>query len=318
MKTLLCGLMMSASLLVASPVFAISDANKPPRPSVGLALGSGGAVGLAHIAMLQVFDDLGIKPDRITGTSIGAVIGALYAAGLRAAEIRDIFDEFGGSRLDALSRLIQLDTESAVTEILQVDIGEGGLIDSSGFLSFLAEKIEARMFEDLVIPLEVVATDYWTGETVILRQGDLFAAIEASMAVPGLFSPVRRGTMLLVDGGASNPLPYDLLTGRHDLIVAIDVTGSRAPEENDRLGFTDVFFSTLEIMQQSIITEKLRRHRPDIYIKPETSNIRLLEFNRIETILHQSRPSAENLRRQLREFLDDKSAENDRTQPADR
>lgn len=271
--------------------------------SIGLALGSGGAGGLAHIAMLGVFDDLGIQPDRITGSSIGAVIGALYAAGLDAEAIEDIFDDFGGSNLDALSHMMRPNAELGLTDLLRIGLGDGGLIDSSGFLDFIAGKIEARDFADLKIPLEVVATDYWTGEMTILDSGDLFMAIKASMAVPGLFAPVKVGDKLLIDGGTSNPLPYDILVDRYDLVVAIDVSGARKRIHDKQPSITEMLFSTFEIMQQSIITSRRLNGDGDIYIKPNTEGIRLLHFNRIETILKQAKPAAAELREKLVEHL---------------
>ena len=303
-STDLCFALLFASVLLTAPgqvVGAVNDAPPPPWPSIGLALGSGGAGGLAHIAMLQVFDDLSIRPDRIAGTSIGAVIGALYAAGLSAQQIRDIFAEFGGSSLDALSRLADPDAGLTFADLVEIDIDNGGLIDSGGFLDFLAEKIEARTFAELEIPLEIVATDYWSGQTVVLKEGDLFAAIGASMAVPGLFAPVPRGEQLLIDGGTSDPLPFDLLEGRHALIVAIDVSGSRRDGGQDEVEWNRLVFSTFEIMQQSIIAARMRAWKPDIYIKPDTRGVRLLHFNRIDRILEQAGPAARTLKQQLLE-----------------
>lgn len=275
------------------------QSNLPAKKSIGVALGSGGAAGLAHIAMLQVFDELQVKPDRIVGTSIGAVIGTLYAAGLNAKEIHDIFAEFGGSELDALSKLVQPDKSLEFGKMLLVDFGEGGLLDPDGFLDYLAEKIEARTFSDLAIPLEVVATDYWTGNSIVLKEGDLFTAVKASMAVPGLFSPVQLGKRLLIDGGTSNPLPFDLLVKRHELTIAIDVTGSRKNRGNKQTDWMEMFFSTFEIMQQSIIVVRKENNRPDIYIKPDIQNVRLLHFNRIDSIMEQAAPAAKQLRKEL-------------------
>jgi NTE family protein len=273
---------------------------EPGHPSIGLALGSGGAGGLAHIAMLQVFDDLGIKPKRIAGTSIGAIIGALYASGLSAIEIRDIFDDFAGSSLDVLSELMGDDIDLEIRDLLNIDISRGGLLDPSGFLRFLGSKTNVTTFAELEIPLSVVATDYWTGETVVLESGDLFDAIRASMAVPGLFPPVGHEDRLLIDGGTSNPLPWDQLTTCCDLTVAIDVSGSRTRSKDGQAALLDLLFNTFEIMQQSVIAERIRHSRPDIYIKPDIRGIRLLHFNRIETILEQAEPAA----RELREAMD--------------
>lgn len=272
--------------------------------SIGLALGSGGASGLAHIAMLQVFDDLGIRPQMIAGTSIGAVIGALYASGLSAKEIRAIFDEFGGSSLDAMSALMDDDVGLDLGNLLAIDMSNGGLIDQSGFLQFLASKTTAKTFADLEIPLKVIATDYWSGETIVLDRGDLFEAVEGSMAVPGLFAPLKRDQRLLIDGGTSDPLPWNHLSGCCDLIVAVDVSGSRHRSDDGRAPLLDVLFNTFEIMQQSIVAEKMRHGAPDIYIKPELSGIRLLHFNRIKTILEQAEPAARQLRDAIEQRLD--------------
>lgn len=289
-------------MLLALPVcIAASADDEPERPSIGLALGSGGAGGLAHIAMLEVFDDLEVKPDVIAGSSIGAVVGALYAAGLSAKEIGDIFDDFGGSNLDALSGL--MDNDLRLWDLLRLDLNNGGLFDAQGFIDFIAGKVEARTFEDLEIPLLVVATDYWSGDAVILDEGDLFNAVKASMAVPGLFSPVQEGDRLLLDGGMANPLPFDVLYDRCDLIVAVDVTSTRSATDGDDPDVLDLLFSTFEIMQQSIISARMRSIEPDIVIRPDTSDIRLLHFNRIETILEKAAPAAEDLRQQLAEAL---------------
>jgi len=273
------------------------QAGASERPTLGLALGSGGANGLAHIAVLQVFDELEIVPDRITGTSIGAVIGGLYAAGLSAEEILDIFDDVAGSPLDALSGLAGSELE--VMDLLQLGLSDGGLFDSGGFLRFLAGHTEARRFDDLRIPLSVVATDYWSGDSVVIEEGPLFAAIEASMAVPGLFKPVHRGDQLLIDGGTSNPLPYDLLMEEMDLVIAVDVSGSRNPDSEPEPGITDLLFKTFSIMQQSLIRQALERQPPHLYLRPEATGVRLLHFNRIHEVLAQSEAATGELRDQL-------------------
>jgi NTE family protein len=240
-----------------------------------------------------------MRPARIGGTSIGAVIGPLYAAGLSADEIEAIFDEFAGSELDAMTAIVR--SELGAADILRSGLGNGGVLDSSGFLELLAGHVEARTFEELSIPLSVVATDFWSGEPVIIEQGDLFTAIEASMAVPGLFQPVRQGDRLLVDGGLSKPLPFDLFPPGRQRVVAIDVSGSRDNSEGEA-NLTDLLFKTFELMQQSIIREMRRRHEPDLYLKPDTGGIRLLHFNRLHDILAGAQPAAETLRRRLLEW----------------
>lgn len=268
-------------------------------PETGLALGSGGAGGLSHIAMLRVYDELGIRPKRIVGTSVGAVMGALYAAGLDADEIEAIFRAFAGSELDALSGIVQSDI--GIADVFNSGLENGGLIDPSGFLDFLAGHVEARRFSDLDIPLTVVATDFWSGEPLMINEGDLFEAIQASIAVPGLFEPVRRDGLLLVDGGTSKPLPFDLLLGEVDKVIAVDVSGNREPNgENGNA--LNLLFKTFELMQQSIIRETRARHEPDLYIRVNTSGVRLLELYRLELILEQAEPAAEELREKLLEW----------------
>jgi len=146
-----------------------------------------------------------------------------------------------------------------------------------------------------------VATDYWSGDMITLDSGDLFTAIKASMAVPGLFSPVTRNDLLLIDGGTSNPLPYDLLSEHSELVVAVDVSGSRSREEHDSPELLELLFSTFEVMQQSIIRARMEHSEPDLYLQPDTSGVRLLHFNRLETIEEQAESAAGKLRDWLQE-----------------
>ncbi|WP_019624146.1 patatin-like phospholipase family protein [Thioalkalivibrio thiocyanoxidans] len=275
-------------------------------PTIGLALGSGGAGGLAHIAILQAFDDLGLQPDHIAGTSIGAIIGGLYAAGLSAEEILDIFDDFAGSEMDALSRLARSDLE--LFELIPLRLGRNALLDADTFLRFLAEHTPARSFDELRIPLTVVATDYWTSQTVALQEGELFPAIAASMAVPGLFEPVPADDgRLLIDGGASNPLPYDLLQDKADIVIAVDVSGAWNASDRPQPGLTDLLFKTFSVMQKSLIREMIKRERPDLYLTPDTGGAQLLHFNRIHLILDAAQPSADELRHYLKDRRPDHS-----------
>lgn len=289
---LLAGTLLMSTASVAEPASGAAS-----RPTIGLALGSGGANGLAHIAILQVFDELEIVPDRIAGTSIGAVIGGLYAAGLSAEEILDIFDDVAGSPLDALSGLAA--SEVQLTELVPFGRSDAGLLDSGAFLRFLAAHTEIRTFDELRIPLTVVATDYWAADSVLLDSGRLFTAIEASMAVPGLFTPVHRDGLLLIDGGTSKPLPFDLLHDKVDLVIAVDVSGSHEPDSGQSIGLTDMLFNSFKIMQQTMIRQALRQRPPDIYIKPETRGVRLLHFHRIHEILKQAESAAGRLRERL-------------------
>lgn len=292
-----------ACSLWVTPTIATADERNPLPHEIGLALGSGGATGLAHIAMLRVFDDLDIQPDRIVGSSIGTVIGGLYAAGLSANEILDIFDDFAGSELNALTGLARSDIR--LLDLIPLRLGRNALMDSGEFLRLLAAHTDARDFGDLGIPFAVVATDLHTGESVVIDEGNLFQAIEASMAVPGLFEPVRGDDgRYLIDGGASNPLPYNLLQNGHDYVIAVDVSGTGAHNDTASLGITDILFKSFSIMQSSIIRHMIRLDPPDLYLAPDTGTIRLLHFNRIDEIMANAEPAAEELRAALTALRD--------------
>ncbi|MFP4236605.1 MAG: patatin-like phospholipase family protein [Desulfonatronovibrio sp.] len=296
----------SAAGLVLAPLntSARSDeSSSSDRPSIGLALGSGGASGLAHIVMLEVFDELDIKPSIIAGSSIGSIIGALYASGLSGKEIRDIVLQFSGSDMEAFRTLIQGDSGLELMDLLKVDLDAGGLLDTQGFLNFLKEKIRVNTFEDLPIPLVVAAADYWKQKQVVIDSGDIVQAVKASMAVPGLFAPVAWQDRLLVDGGTVNPLPYDLVADKCDVVVAIDVSGGITPKKRDKPNFSDSLFNSFDIMQQAIIHQKLKYQQPDIYIRPEIKDIRMLHFHRSPEIFEQAAPAAGELRNKLDKLL---------------
>lgn len=286
----------AAGLLLLSSMVS-ADQCEPPR--IGLALGSGGAGGLAHIAMLEVFEELELRLSGVAGTSIGGIIGALHAAGLESSEIRALFREFGDSALNPFSGLLTDNGAPGFQELLEIDLANGSFIDSSGFIEFIGGKFEARSFAELDTPLAIVATDYWSGEAHVFREGELLAAVQASMAVPGVFAPVEFEDKLLIDGGASNPLPLDLLEDV-DIVVAIDVSGTRREARDGKPNITDLLFSTFEIMQQSIVRERAEHTVPDIYIKPELPGIRLLHFDRVDRVVELAKNSAEKLRAELK------------------
>jgi len=270
---------------------------------IGIALGGGGARGLAHVLMLEVLDELNIRPHRIAGTSIGAIMGALYASGMPGYEIRKLIDRLTVAEDESwLSSLFEEEI-GRWWNIIELQLGRGGLITTSAFAKVLQEELGVTRFNELKIPLMVVATDFWSRKQVVFRKGELLPAIQASMAVPGLFSPVQHKGKVLVDGGLVNPVPYDLLFDDCDVVVAIDVLGERTPEmENGEPTYFETTFNTYQIMQASIMDEKLKHQPPDIYIRPELENIRVLEFNRVDEIYAQSKSARNKLKRSLRRY----------------
>jgi len=293
-------------LLFTGAALLLAACGEGPRgrlPRIGLALGGGGAKGLAHIPMLEALDELGIRPYRIAGTSIGAIIGALYAAGKSGVEIRGLVEQFLISDQDIAKKWFPLPRSLRWLEFIDPSAQEGGLLDSDDFIRYLGETMTARRFEDLGIPLRVMAADLWSGEPVVLDSGDLLPALQASMALPGVFPPVKLNGRELVDGGVANPLPYDLLTRDCDLVIAIDVSGDRSPVDGEELSFLGVLFHSFQIMGRNILAEKLKKRRPDIYIRPVIENVRVLEFYKAKQVFTDAMPARMELTRSLTKLL---------------
>ena len=294
-------LVLAAAGYVLASLPAAGAESPEQNKTVGIALGGGGARGLAHVEMLTVLDELGIKPRLIAGTSMGAVMGALYASGHSAAQIKSIVN-------DALAR------ESSSTgffhkELLEwihlVDpaINQETLLSSGDFIAFLHDQIGPRTFADLKIPLLVVAADIQRREQVILHEHELIPALEASIAFPGLFSPVVLNDRVLVDGGIVNPVPYDLLIGHCDITIAVDVAGRRTVAPNPNPAFFEVISESFQTMENSILQAKMKVQPPNIYVKPDLIDIHLLDFGKAQEIYRQARPAQAELRRSLQKLL---------------
>lgn len=271
--------------------------------TIGLALGGGGAKGLAHIPMLEVLDDLGLRPHRITGTSIGAIIGALYASGISGTRIREGVARMVLSKGDGFREALKKKDVLKWFEFLDLDFRRGGVFKGDRFIEFLYESMGAATFEELEIPLQLVATDFWTSEQVVICQGDLLSAVKASMGLPGVFTPVEREGRVLIDGGAVNPVPHDLLLEDCDVTLAIDVMGYRRPGKHTIPNMVDAVLGTFDIMQNSIIAGKNRRCPPDIYIRPDIQGVDMLEFYKADRIYEQAEPAQKELRAKLGHIL---------------
>ena len=268
-------------------------------PRIGLALGGGGARGLAHIPALQAFDDLGLKPCLIAGTSIGGIFGAAYAAGRPAADIRRAVEAITVDDPNGRSRL-RLPRKFGWLDLLSLDLGRGSLVGVDKFLEQYMNAIGVKTFEELEIPLRLVAGEYWSHEEIVFERGDLAKAVRASMSLPGVFHPVVDEDRVYVDGGCVNPVPFDLLSGRCDVTVAVDVVGQRGGHPGEIPNLVDSIFNTFQIMGRSITREKRRRFPPTIYIEPRILDVGLLEFHRAAEIF----ASADRAREELRSDLE--------------
>lgn len=263
------------------------------QPRIGLVLGSGGARGLAHIIAFETFDRLGIKPVEIAGASIGAVLGAAYAAGfsgkaLRAHAVRDFRD-----RTEVMSRLFKARV-GRISDFWKQGLANPVLIDAVATLEkFLPSPLPLR-FEDLDIPLSVIAADLHRMERVVFTEGLLVPAVAASMAIPGLVRPVVHEGRVLVDGGAVDPLPIRAIRQPVDLIIAIDISRAAAREETEAIpGMVEVVTRAFDLMQSSLID--VQHHVPPapLYrIKARVENFGALDFFAAKKILAAAEPIA--------------------------
>lgn len=270
---------------------------------IGLALGGGGAKGLAHVPLLEVLDEAGVKPYIISGTSIGSIMGALYASGMSGTEIRDGLDRIIISRGDSLKDLQRKKDAFKILSFIDIEFSRGGLLKSDKFIEYLYSNLGADHFDALTTPLKIVATDFWSNEQVILEEGELLPAIQASMGLPGVFTPVVRDGRVLIDGGGVNPVPHDILQEECDLVIAIDVMGTRNPGKHPLPNVFRAVLHTFDIMQNSIIAQRLKVNPPDILIQPDVENVEILEFDKAPSVYRQTAPAAEQLRRELDRIL---------------
>lgn len=279
------------------------------RPSIALALGSGGARGLAHILVLELLDELGLRPKVIAGTSIGALFGAAYAAGLSAHQIRAITEETLGARFDLLRQLYQARSEP-VQKVLRLVPLRSSLLNPASLLDLVIADLLPAEFRSLQIPLKVVATDFEMREAVVLTEGPLKPAIAGSIAIPVIFSPVRLGGRTLVDGGLVNPLPFELVAGEADITIAVDVSGVATNSSSaNRQSAIDVLMRSVQILEKSITREKLKSLQPDIYIDVSVEKFNALEFYKPREILAAAAPAKLALRRQLARVMGSETLE---------
>lgn len=267
------------------------------RPRVGLVLGGGGARGIAHVGVLRVLEELHVPVDFVVGTSMGAIVGGLYAAGvspgameewLRHADWDDLFrDQPSYSRLSFRRKM----EAHAFPIPLEVGLGSDGLQLPSGLIA--GQKLNAALrsmtfpvarvsdFDSLAIPFRAVATDLETGRAVVLGDGDLVDAMRASMSAPGVFTPYPVGDQLLVDGGLVQNVPVEVACGLGaDVIIAVDV-GARLADRSELRSMVDLTMQVTRIMTRSGAAGQLEQLRPgDILIAPELGEMSATAFDR--------------------------------------
>lgn len=280
------------------------DVSMPKRqPTIALALGGGGARGLGHIPMLEAFDELGIRPKVIAGTSIGAIFGAAYASGMTARAIRAHTEDVLVNRFDLLRELVAARARG-FPRFWNMFTARSALLDPMALLNILFPSRMPHDFAGLETPLKIVASDFYAQDPVVFSKGSLRQAVAASMALPVIFQPVVINGRAMIDGGLTNPLPFDLLTGEADIVVAIDVSGAPVPsDKRDHPTSMEALFASAFLFERSIIREKLKLIQPDIYIDAGTSRFQVLDFLKMEEVLKAAEPAKQRLKAQIERVL---------------
>ena len=267
---------------------------------IGLALGGGGARGLAHISVLEVLDELDCKPSVIAGTSIGAIIGALYASGISGKDIKKLVRQHIILKDDRLRDVIDKRADIMKwASAFAPTHARGGIIKADKFYNRLFGEIDKTTFEELEIPLIVIATDYWTAEEVVFKTGELLPAVKASAAIPVVFAPVSIEGRILVDGGVVNEVPYEHVMKLCDVTIAVEVSGTPTTHKHEVPTLIESALGTIRIMQAASLAAKMKLLQPDIFVHPGIHDVKVLDFNKVEDVFKQSEPAMEELRARI-------------------
>jgi NTE family protein len=266
-----------------------------------LALGGGGARGLAAIAVLEVLDEMRVRPAAIAGVSIGAALGAAYAAGMPAKAIRRAAIDIAHRRSQSIARLMQA-RATALTELFTAGLGNPMLLDAEKLVAAFLPPSVPQDFSALGIPLTVIATDLRGRSEVVFTAGALRPAIAASIAIPGLLRPVEIDGRILIDGGTVNPLPFEHLRGRADVVIAIDNTVGPSAARAIPPPW-ECLLATFQVMGHVIIAEKLKHGAPDLVVRQDMSVFRLTDFFQASSILRVAEARKAEMRERIEEVL---------------
>ena len=261
----------------------LKKASAAREPSFALALGGGGARGICHIHVLEVMDELGLKPKAIAGSSIGAIMGAAYCSGMSGRDIRAFTLELLGNRGGQVAnRLLKLGTASMRSPIDGFRLGQFNL---QTLLETLLPATLPKTFAELKLPLQVIVTDYYGQKEVVVTSGDLHEALAASAALPALFMPVRIDGRVMIDGGIFNPVPYEHLMDTHDITIGVDVVGGPEGDCCAMPSRIDGLIGASQLMMQAAVTLKLQLRAPQIYLRPSVSRFKVMDFLKAQDVL---------------------------------
>lgn len=242
---------------------------------LGLALGGGGARGLAHIGVIKALKELNIPIHFVAGTSIGAIIGGAFAAGI----------------MDKAEKWVSTPNWKKLPKLfLDLHLSKKALIRGDKIEKFFREMIAAKTFDELNLPFAAIATDLMTGEEVVLRNGEVHTALRASMSIPGVFCPVMRDGKVLVDGGLVNPLPIEVCRQLGaDKVIAVDLNCRGQDEPIKAYGALNVL-SIIDETFRVVMNIAQKRYfpipTPDIVLRPPVGDISILDFHKADTLVN--------------------------------
>jgi NTE family protein len=243
--------------VVVAPPPVVVPPKLPKPPRIGLALGGGAARGFAHIGVIQVLEENGIRPDLVVGTSAGSLVAALYAAGKSGAE---------------LGTLAQTMDETAITDW---SFPGRALIRGEALARYVREHTGGKLIEQMRLPLGIVATDLDSGQPILFQRGDPGMAVRASSAVPAAFQPVKIGTHEYVDGGLVSPVPVRFARQMGaELVIAVDISAN--PEGNATGDVMRMLLQTFAIMGRSINSFELKE--ADVVMRPRLNGVSSADF----------------------------------------
>ena len=271
--------------------------------TVALALGGGGARGLAHIVVTEALDEIGVKPVAIAGTSIGAIIGAGYAAGMSGRDMRRYAIQIAHNRTDVMRRMMRA-RAGKLRDLFGGGLGDATRLDAERMCEQFLPVTLPEEFSGLAIPLIVIASDLYRRREVVFTKGPLRHALAASIALPTIMRPVMHDGQILVDGGATNPLPFEHLRGRADVIMAVEISGPPTATRSEVPNALECLYATVLVMTHSIISEKLRHGAPDLLLQPNVGSFRALGFLQASAILRAAEPVKAEIKEKLIKLLD--------------
>ena len=227
------------------------------RPKIGIALGSGGARGLAHIGILRILEENNIPIDYIAGVSIGSIVGAYYAVNLEIKSLEE--------------KILRL-TKKDLFKLIDLTSPKRALIAGNKIKSFIDKLIEHKSFSDAKIPFKVITTDLCSGDEIQINNGRLVDAIRASISLPGIFPPVKRDNRLLIDGGVVNPTPIDIVKEMGaDVIIGVDLT-MKNPIKLENPTIVETLTRSFEILRTQTAKFNIHKFKDAIIIQPHFSS----------------------------------------------